>query len=99
MSLTKQGFEIVNRSISQNLFSENTYIYKLEIQQGAVLGGRLGTKKWVQANFIWPKFSEVGEVLTVGDGFRLGNERCEIELYSFLVFIDEVQISISFSIP
>ena len=28
-----------------------------------VLGGRLGSKKWIQANFTWPKFSEVGKSL------------------------------------
>ena len=26
-----------------------------------VLGGRLGSKKWIQANFTWPKFSEIGK--------------------------------------
>ena len=30
-----------------------------ECLEADMLGGRLGSKKWVQANFTWPKFSEV----------------------------------------
>ena len=41
------------------LWVEDKMPYIFKCLEADVLGGLLGSKKWVQANFTWPKFSEV----------------------------------------
>ena len=51
---------IIFYKLSINIRAVNNMPNIFECLEADVLGGRLGSKKWVQANFNWPKFSEVG---------------------------------------